>query len=214
MNYYYDIILNWNENEAYEFYEWNDTDYLELIKKIPLIRIKHKIFLDLVSNKIKVSPEFLNMIQDKTLISGKNLINNITYAALLTDNKNVIAIEFDKEGNSISYSKLLIDDELNVLESTFNLKEYNLEYEILTKLPLNSNIRQENEAKKVISLEINNLYQKKDLSKLKYLYYEFKKEKSDDASYIYETLNQELNNNFSEDILKLYYIIKLSYHNV
>ena len=202
MNYYYDIILNWNENEAYEFYEWNDTDYLELIKKIPLIRIKHKIFLDLVSNKIKVSPEFLNMIQDKTLISGKNLINNITYAALLTDNKNVIAIEFDKEGNSISYSKLLIDDELNVLESTFNLKEYNLEYEILNKLPLNSNIRQENEAKKVISLEINNLYQKKDLSKLKYLYYEFKKEKSDDASYIYETLNQELNNNFSEDILK------------
>ncbi len=177
MNYYYDIILNWNENEAYEFYEWNDTDYLELIKKIPLIRIKHKIFLDLVSNKIKVSPEFLNMIQDKTLISGKNLINNITYAALLTDNKNVIAIEFDKEGNSISYSKLLIDDELNVLESTFNLKEYNLEYEILNKLPLNSNIRQENEAKKVISLEINNLYQKKDLSKLKYLYYEFKKEK-------------------------------------
>lgn len=161
MNYYYDIILNWNENEAYEFYEWNDTDYLELIKKIPLIRIKHKIFLDLVSNKIKVSPEFLNMIQDKTLISGKNLINNITYAALLTDNKNVIAIEFDKEGNSISYSKLLIDDELNVLESTFNLKEYNLEYEILNKLPLNSNIRQENEAKKVISLEINNLYQKK-----------------------------------------------------
>lgn len=214
MNYYYDIILNWNENEAYEFYEWNDTDYLELIKKIPLIRIKHKIFLDLVSNKIKVSPEFLNMIQDKTLISGKNLINNITYAALLTDNKNVIAIEFDKEGNSISYSKLLIDDELNVLESTFNLKEYNLEYEILNKLHLNSNIRQENEAKKVISLEINNLYQKKDLSKLKYLYYEFKKEKSDDASYIYETLNQELNNNFSEDILKLYYIIKLSYHNV
>lgn len=214
MNYYYDIILNWNENEAYEFYEWNDTDYLELIKKIPLIRIKHKIFLDLVSNKIKVSPEFLNMIQDKTLISGKNLINNITYAALLTDNKNVIAIEFDKEGNSISYSKLLIDDELNVLESTFNLKEYNLEYEILTKLTLNSNIRQENEAKKVISLEINNLYQKKDLSKLKYLYYEFKKEKSDDASYIYETLNKELNNNFSEDILKLYYIIKLSYHNV
>ena len=163
MNYYYDIILNWNENEAYEFYEWNDTDYLELIKKIPLIRIKHKIFLDLVSNKIKVSPEFLNMIQDKTLISGKNLINNITYAALLTDNKNVIAIEFDKEGNSISYSKLLIDDELNVLESTFNLKEYNLEYEILNKLPLNSNIRQENEAKKVISLEINNLYQKKRL---------------------------------------------------
>ena len=214
MNYYYDIILNWNENEAYEFYEWNDTDYLELIKKIPLIRIKHKKFLDLVSNKIKVSPEFLNMIQDKTLISGKNLINNITYAALLTDNKNENAIEFDKEGNSISYSKLLIDDELNVLESTFNLKEYNLEYEILTKLPLNSNIRQENEAKKVISLEINNLYQKKDLSKLKYLYYEFKKEKSDDASYIYETLNQELNNNFSEDILKLYYIIKLSYHNV
>ena len=53
MNYYYDIILNWNEGQEYEFYEWNDTDYLELIKKIPLIKIKHKDFLNVLTNKIK-----------------------------------------------------------------------------------------------------------------------------------------------------------------
>ena len=51
MNYYYDIILNWKEDKAYEFYEWNDFDYLELIKKIPLIKVKHKTFLDIVGNR-------------------------------------------------------------------------------------------------------------------------------------------------------------------
>ena len=50
MNYYYDIILNWNENIPYNFYEWNDYDYLELIKKIPLIKIKHKTLVDIWSN--------------------------------------------------------------------------------------------------------------------------------------------------------------------
>ena len=51
MNYYYDIILNWNDL-AYAFFEWNETDYLELMKKIPLIKVKHKVFLDIVNTVI------------------------------------------------------------------------------------------------------------------------------------------------------------------
>ena len=123
MNYYYDIILNWNENIPYNFYEWNDYDYLELIKKIPLIKIKHKTLVDIWSNNIKINKEFLNNIKDKTLVSGKNSICKIDYACLFTDNKNVIAIEFNNNGESINRSKLLIDDEINVLEVAYSLKE-------------------------------------------------------------------------------------------
>jgi len=175
MNYYYDIILNWNEEAAYDFYEWNDTDYLELIKKIPLFRIRHKSLIDIISNKIKVNSEFLELIKDRTIISGKNLINKVMYASLFTDGKNIIAIEFNSEGYSISYSKLLIDDELNVLEVSYDLRDYTLEYEIIEPLKLVVNLRQEEEAKRLIILELNNLYQKKDSAKLKYLYYEYKK---------------------------------------
>jgi len=214
MNYYYDIILNWNEEAAYDFYEWNDTDYLELIKKIPLFRIRHKSLIDIISNKIKVNSEFLELVKDRTIISGKNLINKVMYASLFTDGKNIIAIEFNSEGYSISYSKLLIDDELNVLEVSYDLRDYTLEYEIIEPLKLVVNLRQEEEAKRLIILELNNLYQKKDSAKLKYLYYEYKKNTKENIEEIYKELLNTLKEDFDNNILKLYYIIKLSYHNV
>ena len=214
MNYYYDIILNWKEDRAYDFYEWNDYDYLELIKKIPLIKIKHKIFLDFVTNNIKVEKSFLEMIKDKTLISDKKNFKKIEYAALFTDTKNVIAIEFNKEGLSIARSNLLVDDELNVLELIYGLKEANINYEVVSTISNDNTLRQVNEAKKLILLEMNNLYQNKEIDKLKYLYYEYKKENIDDIDYIYETIINDLNTKFDKEILKLYYVIKLSYHKV
>ena len=214
MNYYYDIILNWKEDKAYEFFEWNDTDYLELIKKIPLIKIKHKVLLDIMMYNIKVDTSFLETLQDKTLVSAKKNFKRIEYASLFTDGKNVIAIEFNHEGKSISRSNLLIDDELNVLEVIYGMKETTLDYEILDKLEENKDIRQVEEAKKLILLEINNLYENKEKDKLRYLYYEYKKENIEDIDYIYESITNDLKTKFNQDILKLYYIIKLSYHKV
>ena len=213
MNYYYDIILNWSDL-AYEFYEWNDTDYLELIKKIPLIKVKHKTFLDLANNQVKVEESLLKLIEDKTLVSEKKNFKRIEYAALFTDAKNVIAIEFNHEGLSISRSKLLIDDELNVLEVMYGLKETMINVEIIEKLESDRTIRQVKDAKRLILLEINTLYQNKEKDKLRYLYYEYKKENIDDIDYIYHNIINDLNHEFNRDILKLYYIIKLSYHNV
>ena len=214
MNYYYDCLLNWNEQEAYEFYEWNDYDYLELIKKIPLVKVKHKVLLDFIQNSVKVDKEFLEMIKDKTLVSDKKNFKRIEYASLFTDTKNVIALEFNEEGLSISRSNLLIDDDLNILEVIYGIKETTFNYEIIKKIEMNQTLRQEKEAKKLILLEINNLYQNKEIDKLKYLYYEYKKENINDIDYIYEQIKSDLERKIDQDILKLYYIIKLSYHKV
>ena len=214
MNYYYDCLLNWNEQEAYEFYEWNDYDYLELIKKIPLVKVKHKVLLDFIQNSVKVDKEFLEMIKDKTLVSDKKNFKRIEYASLFTDTKNVIALEFNEEGLSISRSNLLIDDDLNILEVIYGIKETTFDYEIIKKIEMNQTLRQEKEAKKLILLEINNLYQNKEIDKLKYLYYEYKKENINDIDYIYEQIKNDLERKIDQDILKLYHIIKLSYHKV
>ena len=214
MNYYYDCLLNWNEQEAYEFYEWNDYDYLELIKKIPLVKVKHKVLLDFIQNNVKVDKEFLEMIKDKTLVSDKKNFKRIEYASLFTDTKNVIALEFNEEGLSISRSNLLIDDDLNILEVIYGIKETTFDYEIIKKIEMNQTLRQEKEAKKLILLEINNLYQNKEIDKLKYLYYEYKKENINDIDYIYEQIKSDLERKIDQDILKLYHIIKLSYHKV
>lgn len=214
MNYYYNIILNWSENTPYNFYEWNDTDYLELIKKIPFIKIKHKSLIDIMENEIKINNEFLNNIKDKTLVSGKNTICKINYAVLFTDSKNIIAIEFNDNGESINRSKLLLEDEINALEVAYSLKEENIDFEIIKKIENTQTLRQESDAKRLITLELNNLYQNKELSKLRYLYYEYKEEKSEDIDYIYQTLINELETNFKEEFIRIYDIIKLSYHNV
>ncbi len=213
MNYYYDIILNWNDL-AYAFFEWNETDYLELIKKIPLIKVKHKVFLDIINNIIKIDEEFLSTLKDKTLVSNKKNFEKIEYAALFTDTKSVIAIEFNESGLSISRSNLLVEDELNVLEVMYGLKETTFNYELIKGISKDNTLRQIRDAKKLILLEINNLYENKDEDKLKYLYYEYKKEKVDNIDYIYESIKNDLNVDFNQDILKLYYIIKLSYHKV
>ena len=214
MNYYYDIILNWNEGDAYEFFEWNDNDALELIKKIPLVKVKHKVLLDLMTNIVKVEKSFLEAIEDKTLISDKKNFKKIEYACLFTDAKNAIALEFNEEGLTISRSNLLVDDELNVEEVIYGIKETIISYEIKEKLEKNKSLRQEREAKKLILLEIKKLYNELDYNKLKYLYYEYKKEKVDDIDYIYEQIINDLQDKMTKDILKLYHIIKLSYHKV
>lgn len=214
MSYYYDIILNWNESRMYHFYEWNDTDYLELIKKIPFIKIKHKVFLDFLTHEIKVTEELLSEIKDKTIVSLRNGSDKLGYASLFTDGKNIIAIEFNKEGISTNRSELLLEDEINALESTFNMKEKEISYELMKELNLKTSLRQIEEVKRLITLEINNLYQNKELSKLKYLYYEYKQEKCEEIDKIYQTFLTDLNNNFNQNLIKLYYIIKLSYHKV
>ena len=193
MNYYYDIILNWKENKPYEFYEWNDSDYLEMVKKIPLIKVKPKVFLDIVGNNIKVEAEFLETLKDKTLVSMKNSFKRIEYACLFTDTKNVMAIEFDRTGKSISRSKLLIDDELNILEVIYGMKEANFNYEVISKIPTDETLRQIKEAKKLILVEMHNLYEAQEINKLKYLYYEYKKENIYDLDYIYKTIIDDIN---------------------
>ena len=213
LNYYYDILLNWNE-VGYSFYEWDDTDVLELVKKIPFFKVRHKTLVDLITNKVKVEPDFLNLIKDKTLVSNRKFTTKLSYAALLTDNKNVIALEFNEEGLTINQSYLLIDDELNTLESTYGLKELLLNYEIIIPLFISKTLRQEQSAKSFIIFEINQLYQKGDLNKLKYLYYEYKQITSEDLELIYHTFLEDINKDFNVNLLKLYHIIKLSYHNV
>ncbi len=214
MNYYYDVILNWNDDKIYDFYEWNDTDYLELIKKIPLYKVKHKTFLDIISNKVIVSLNFLEEIKFQTLLSSKKLVKKIEYACLITDNKNAYALEFNGEGHIISRSRLLVDDELNILEVAYNLKETDISYEIIEPIYASYNLRQINEAIHLITLELNNLYETKSHEKLKYLYYEYKGEELDDIELIYQTILAALKEPFNSELLKLYYIIKLSYHNV
>lgn len=197
MNYIYDITINLNKNNLYEFYEWREEDVPEFILKIPLYKVDKEAFLDLKYNNIIVSKDFLLKIFDKTEVYTPNAINLIRYGALFSCEESVVAIEFDSDGNSYMKSNLSVEEEIEVIECARLLKYTILDYKVKSK---NSNkekfvTRKELENKDFALNKINTIYNNGEEMKLKYIFFEIYNEKLDDCSKIYSKLINVINNN-------------------
>lgn len=210
MNYYYDIVLNLNE-ELYEFYEWEENDSIDFIKKIPLFRVSTKTLKDNLKYQTKFSQTMIEQIKNKTIIKKNENLENIF---LISDTKNALALEINNEGLVINRSKLLVSDEMNLIEMIYSLKEVKIEYEKIKKYEVRKELRQIEKIKKLIKCEIDLLYQEKNRSKLKYLYYEWFNTVQNSLEKMYEEMNTELEKNFSEKLNNIYDLIKLSYHKI
>ena len=209
MNYYYDIVLNFQEDN-YMFYEWEEEDNIDIIKKIPIFQINLKTFKDLINNEIKVDTEFLDIINNKTELKNKTL----KYVALFVSKNGAIALEFNETGQSIYRSFLQVDDELGAIETIFTIPVYKLNYEITKKIIFNKNLRKEDNIKIFIKKEIDFLYQNKEIDKLKYLYNEWFLKDNDDIIKIYKEMNKKLQDKLSDREIIIYNLIRLSYNNV
>ena len=198
MNYYYDIVLNFQEN-LFMFYEWDEHDNLEYIKKIPLIFVDSTNLIDLIANKIIINNNLLKKIENKTKLKNNKFLK---YCCIVADGKNSIAIEFNEDGESINKSSLLVDDELNINEFVYTLNKEEINYKKTKKEFFYKDIRQELIIKRIIKLEIKNMYDKKNYSKLKYI---------DD---MYNNMLKQIEQKISEKEYHIYEIIKLSYNNV
>ena len=212
MNYFYDILINVDEDNIFKFYEWENYDPIEIIKKIPLFRVNTNTLIDFYSYNIKVSQDFLNRILDKTLIKNNKINKTLRYACLLCDSKNTLILEFNDEGNIIGKSSLLLDDELNVLECIYNYNLEKIEYEKLNKRIYSNKVRQEEIIKKVINVELQTLEEKNNISKLKYLFNEVFGYEEDDFSNMKKKMENILNIDNNEIVKKIYNLIILSYN--
>ena len=210
MNYYYDFLLNFQEKYCM-FYEWDESDNIEFIKKIPLFHIDSKTFVDLLTKKVSLSKEFLKTIENKTKIKQNNYLK---YTSIFGDGKNSIALEFDDNGVCINKSSLMIEDELNINEFMYTINLNKLDYKILGTEKLEKETRQELNIKKLLKLEIDSIYNKKQFSKLKYIYLEWFNELSDNIETMYNDMLKKIDNNLSEKEYEIYELIKLSYNNV
>lgn len=213
MYYYYDILLNFQENpNLYEFYEWLETDDIDFIKKIPLFRISTNVLKEFLKYKVKFEEEFLNSIKNKTILKTTSKVLKNTF--LVSDSKDALALELNENGEVVSRSKLLLADEINLNEMMFTMKETKLKYEKIEKYSKRKNIRQIEERKKLINCEINTLYESKNKSKLKYLYFEWFNELNNNIEEIYKRMIEDLKNDFDENQERIYHLIKKSYHKV
>jgi len=210
MNYYYDVLLNF-QDIYYMFYEWDELDNIEFIKKIPLVHTESKTICDMISKKIKVNLDFLNQLENKTKLKQNKYLK---YACIISDGKNSIAIEFNDNGEIISKSSLTIEDELNINEFIYYVNKINIQYETIADEILNKEIRQEKKIKKILKLEINDMYKNKNFSKLKYIYLEWFNELLDSIDLMYKNMLNKLNKELTDKEYYIYELLKISYNNV
>lgn len=211
MTYVYDIVLNYN-SELYDFYEWKKDDVIYHIKRINLIKVDSKIYNEIYDNYCLFNDELLLSIFNKCEYYSNRKIDNIPYACLITDSYRVIGILLDSNGKIVKYSSLLLDEEEDVLDLCYKLGEIKLDYKIIKKRDKNEfYTRLEKNIIKFIKKDLNNDYHKKNINKLKYLYYEYFNKQSDNLEIIYQELMHEIENNFNEKHINLYNLIKLSY---
>lgn len=211
MTYIYDVLLNFTDDDRLiEFYEWEENDLLEHIKKMPLIRVSSEQLDDILNYKIKVSKEFLTNIKNATISYRRH--KDLKYATLISDLNKVIALEFDYQGVVISKSSLLLDEEEDIIDECGDLTEETMPYEKLKKYPITDFLtREELKKKRYLLKEINYLYENKDIDKLTYLYEEVYENDNLSISEKYLKLKMDLENNYSIKHNVLYDIVRLTY---
>ena len=209
MIYVYDILINFSDNILYEFYEWNNNDVVENVKKIKLSKVEKEVFDDFLNNKVRVDKEFLLNLYKTCEVYTSRGIDILDYATLITDGVRVIAIEFNHHGISECKSKLLLEEENEILLLASNMEAEKIEYKIETK---DNNIRfltrKELKVKKYLDCEIKEAYRIKNYEKLKFLYYEC----FDEAESSYKTMKERFISSLQEDLteehLKLYNVLR------
>lgn len=193
MNYIYDIILNFNE-QIYDFYEWNKSDNLTHIRKIPLIRVNSKDLYNIENNYIKFNEDLFNKIKSKTEVFAGRTVKTID-ACIFSDGTSVIAVKV--KNNKYYFSKLIIEEEMEVIEVATRMKEMNIEYEIIKKRFNDLKTRKELEIEDYVKRELNKLEKNNEEEKLKYLFFECFGKKDYDIKKLYKESN------------KIYEILKL-----
>ena len=205
MKYIYDIMLNFDEN-FYDFFEWNDSDNIEYIKKIPAFKLSNKVLNELKNNEVIIN-NFINIIKDKTEVYLNTTIDLIEYSCLFVSDNMVIAVEFNNEGKIIYKSDLLIDEALDVISVCDKLKEIKLDYKILKKNTIDFMTKEELKKYNFICREIEKLYLDNNIEKLRYLYYEcYNKVKNVSRLMLIDLKKYEISN-------KLYDLLMLNYLN-
>ena len=205
MNYYYDLYLNFQENNTF-FYDWEKDDTIEYYKKLPLFQISTEVFEDILNNQIMVEKNFLDLIKTKTKS------NNYEYIALFGDKNSVIALEFDENGLNIDRSFLNLDDELNIIEIMYTVPTQKLIYREIKKIAYNESLRAEDRIKHVIKTEIESLNNKKEYFKLEYLFVEWFNTFPQNKESMIEIMKEKLNHTIGEKEINILNLIKLSYN--
>lgn len=204
MNYVYDVLLNF-DSTIYDHFEWNINDNIYHIKKIPLFKVDEKTINDVKNYNIIMSEEFLNKIKNKTEIYLNRGAKQIEYACILCNEEKVLALKLDTSGKAIRYSKMLISEEIEAIETAELISTLNISYTKENKkntLPLKT--KQELKKTDYLKEKLKN----SSFDQLRYIYYELYNEEYEQDD-IKEQLEKEIKTTWNENTSKMYEFFSL-----
>ena len=140
----------------------------------------------------------INVIRDKTYTYTRSKLGP---SLLISNEKEVIAIMFNENGNLIKRSSLTLDEEEEVLDEIVNNEIYNIPIIKHTKVNNDNVTRSIREKRNFLLKYISN--EKNDIN-LKYLYYDYFEKDEDNIKDIKDKLIKEIKNNWNKRLNKFY----------
>lgn len=205
----YDILVNFKKI-PYEFYEWNKEDDVKHVKKMPSIKVSDITLYDIFYNDAVVSKNFLDQIKDKTEIFFGRTVKKVKYACVIYNDDVALSILLNDNGEIIGKSKLLFDEEEDVLKEDVPLKE--IDYNVIKKSKKISGLtRREAKIVLLLSKYLDKIYENKKNDEIKYMYFECFNKVEEDNEKAYKNLKNEVlkaNLNVIETLKTLIKVLK------
>lgn len=205
----YDILVNFKKI-PYEFYEWNKEDDVKHVKKMPSIKVSDSALYDIFYNYAVVSKKFLDQIKDKTEIFFGRTVKKVKYACVIYNDDVALSILLNDNGEIIGKSKLLFDEEEDVLKEDVPVKE--IDYNIIKKSKKISGLtRREAKIVLLLSKYLDKIYENKKNDEIKYMYFECFNKVEEDNEKAYKNLKNEVlkaNLNVIETLKTLIKVLK------
>lgn len=205
----YDILVNFKKI-PYEFYEWNKEDDVKHVKKMPSIKVSDSTLYDIFYNDVVVSKNFLDQIKDKTEIFFGRTVKKVKYACVIYNDDVALSILLNDNGEIIGKSKLLFDEEEDVLKEDVPVKE--IDYNIIKKSKKISGLtRREAKIVLLLSKYLDKIHEIKKNDEIKYMYFECFNKVEEDNEKAYKNLKNEVlkaNLNVIETLKTLIKVLK------
>lgn len=205
----YDILVNFKKI-PYEFYEWNKEDDVKHVKKMPSIKVSDSTLYDIFYNDAVVSKNFLDQIKDKTEIFFGRTVKKVKYACVIYNDVVALSILLNDNGEIIGKSKLLFDEEDDVLKEDVPLKE--IDYNVIKKVKKISGLtRREAKIVLLLSKYLDKIHESKKNDEIKYMYFECFNKVEEDNEKAYKNLKNEVlkaNLNVIETLKTLIKVLK------
>lgn len=212
MIYIYDILLNFCDcGELYDFYEWNQNDNIENIKRIKLIHVDRLVLDDLLYYDGTIDSNFLLKVYRTCEVYTNRKVKILDYCCLFSDGERVLAIEFDEDGRPIYKSKLLIDEEEEISILANNLEEFPITFDKKERV-LDNRFFTRNEIliRNYLVKEIEECYRKKNYDKLSFLYVEYFEEEDTSYPKMMQALLDSMKNSLDYKHMDIYQVLKLA----